>query len=77
MQANVRKQESFRTSRFLIQFWEAWLLALFLVTILGLLGKTAPRPMLTKADFNRSQFDPLEMQPQMPNSEGRPLESGF
>lgn len=77
MRVSSGKSLGFKAPDVLTQFWEAWVLALVLVTILAFFGKSHPRPMLTKSDYNRSQFDPLEIQSEAPGKQGRPLESGF
>ena len=77
MSTKPRKHSSFRHTRFITEFWEAWLLALFLVTILGFFGKSQPRQLLTQTEYNRSQFNPMEPHLDYPAREGRPLESGF
>lgn len=77
MGVNTRKDKHCLIPPVLTQFWEAWLLVLVLVTILALFGQTQPRPLLTQTDYNRSQFDPLQVQSEAPSEQGRPLESGF
>jgi hypothetical protein len=72
MDANSRNYKTLRHARFLIEFWEAWLLALFLVTILGFFGKTTPKPLFTQNTYG-SQLGSADFI----DSEGLPLESGF
>jgi hypothetical protein len=72
MEPNKRNHKVLRQARFLMEFWEAWLLALFLVTILGFFGKTTPRPLFTQNTYG-SQLGSADII----QSEGLPLESGF
>jgi hypothetical protein len=71
MDANKRNHKSLRHTRFLTEFWEAWVLALFLVTILGFLGKSTPRPLFTQNAYTQLGSADLTVR------EGLPLESGF
>ncbi len=63
--------------RFRREFWEVWLLALFSVTILGLLAQSRQGELFQQAKPLQSQLDPYDIRPEENHRAARSLESGF
>ena len=62
---------------FLGEFWEVWILALLMVTILGVFAQSRQNAVLSNAQRLQSQYDPYDIRPEQNDRAGSPLESGF
>lgn len=77
MEKALEKTKASEPVEFRHEFWEVWVLALLLVTILGLIAQSRQSDLFSQTNPLQSQMDPYDIRPEENHRADRPLESGF
>lgn len=77
MQKAADKSKGSEPTLFRKEFWEVWILAVVLVTILGVFAQSRQNDLISQTNSFQSQFDPYDIRPEENHRADRSLESGF